>query len=674
MSEYRINILRFNVLNEEVNISFSLEEKDEFHRIYKGNLPTNFPAETKESIEKFVWWSINPNAGEVNLSVNLLKNRKFAKHYFNKILYNHFEEKGVIINRNFINDTEVYIQDHSYNDSETTKYSRFSLRFDNNSLIPESSLLVTYEGDTFILKKNIKNGNLNNESLNRVLYQGRITKFRLLADSEKSDIENIFPVVNPRIREALNLAYRRNFSENKYKRYFDSIQSFFEDHLKGLEINNTIKILSSGFYKPYSGEINHTSEDSNLLLFGNNQKNFIPYVGIKENGQIQGPQAEDAIKFIFIFHEDDREYANKLFSFLKKGYKSFPGLESFVGIDFDIDQDKTIRFSNRDPIPEIKKALEAIRFSQINTYAAIYISQIKKEADDEQEDKVYYQLKELLLGYSITSQVIYKENINNPAFNYFLPNIAIALLAKLGGIPWRLYRPIQNDLVVGIGAKWAGKEQTSYVGSAFCFRNDGSFKEFNVFEKQDTTALASAIKGAIEQYVSENNYIDRLVIHYYKEMSWQEEEPIRKLLKQLNLSVPYVVISINETKSRDYVLFDNEFDGKMPQSGTFIKIRWNEFLLCNNTRYSRRTATRIDGYPFPIKVKIKPYNFEKIDDMQVVAELIDQVYQFSRMYWKSVRQRNMPVTIEYSKLIAGMITNFENKELVPFARNSLWFL
>lgn len=452
------------------------------------------------------------------------------------------------------------------------------------------------------------------------------------------------------------------------------IHEFYESHLKDVKIGNTIQILGSGFYKPYTGEINHTSEDSNLLLFGNNQKNFIPYIGIKEYGPIQGPLSDKTIKLIFIFHKEDRDYANKLYSFLKKGYKSFPGLESFVNIDFEIDKEKTIRFTKQDPIPEIREFVQGFQLDPDITYAAIYISRIKKEAGDEKENKIYYKLKELLLNYKITSQVIYRENINNPAFNYFLPNIAIALLAKLGGIPWRLYRPIQNDLVVGIGANRAVTNLNRYIGSAFCFKNDGTFRGFNVFEKEDTSALASSIKQAIEHYISENSDFDRLVIHYFKKMSSEEEEPIRNVLRRLNLSVPYVVLTINETQSKDYVLFDSSFDGKMPQSGTFIKIKWNEFLLCNNTRYSKNTATKIDGFPFPIKIKIKSSNYKKINDMKVVRDLIDQVYQFSRMYWKSVRQRNMPVTIEYSKLIAGMIANFNNKELVPFAKNSLWFL
>ena len=66
--------------------------------------------------------------------------------------------------------------------------------------------------------------------------------------------------------------------------------------------------------------------------------------------------------------------------------------------------------------------------------------------------------------------------------------------------------------------------------------------------------------------------------------------------------------------------------------------------------------------------------YQDFDDFELITELIDQVYQFSRMYWKSVRQRSLPVTIEYSKLVANIVLEFDDKDLVPFARNTLWFL
>lgn len=673
MSEYTVNILQFNILREQVNIGFSVEEKGGYNRIYKDSLPKRFPV-GKKPLQKFAWWTINPQADDKQIPVNLYENKKFAKNYFNKIFFDHFINQNILTNRNFINDTEVYLEDSSFHNSDYKKYNRFSLRIDNNDLIEGTSLLVSYDGDSFILNKSAEVSKLEDQYLGKIMFHGRITKFKFLSEEEQKDKNNIFPFLRNDIRSFLNLQFERNFSENKYKKYYDLIHEFYESRLKGVIISDCIKIYESGFYKPHEDKIKQTSQDSNLLLFGNNQKNFIPYIGMKEYGPTQILPSDKLIKFIFIFHEDDKEFANKVYSYFKKGYKSFPGLESFAKIKFEIDTTNSIRFKNNNPLEEIKSALQITQFDNNITYAALYISRIKKDTDDEDEDEVYYKLKELLLHYSITSQVIFKDNINNPSFNYFLPNISIALLAKLGGVPWRLYRPIKSDLIVGIGADRSMTAKDRFIGNAFCFQNDGKFRGFNAFEKNDTNALANSIREAITQYVAENKEAERLVIHYYKKMNREEEEPIQKLLDHLNLSLPYVIVTINDTLSKDYVLFDNSFDGKMPQSGTFIKTKWNEYILCNNTRYSKRTGTRLEGFPLPIKIKFKSSNYETINDISIIRELIDQVYQFSRMYWKSVRQRNMPVTIEYSELVAKMMSHFENKELEPFARNSLWFL
>lgn len=674
MSEYKINILPFNILKEKASIGFVTEEKAGYYRIYKNDLPKNFPVETKEGLEKFAWWTTFPQKEDIEVFVNLFENKRFAKHYFNIILFDHFSNQNIITNRNFIKDTEVWLEEISFHNNDFGKYNRFSLHIDNNDLIEGTSLLVSYDGDSYILSRNIAATPLEPAHLGKVKYQNRITKYKLLSDGEKADRTNIFPILNRDIKRVLNLDIGRNFSENKYKKYYDLIHHFYNDHLKGTVIGECIKIFESGFYNPYDEKIGKTSEDSNLLLFGNNQKNFIPYIGLKEYGPIEPPPIDKQVRFIFIFHEEDKVSANKVYSYLKKGYKSFPGLESFVKIQFEIDTVKSIRFTNDNPVAEITAAIQQLQFDPQTNYAALYISRIKRDSADEEMDEVYFLLKELLLHYRITSQVIYKNNIDNPSFNYFLPNIAIALLAKLGGIPWRLYRPIKNDLIVGIGADRSLVAQNRFIGCAFCFKNDGRFKGFNAFERNDTVALADSIKQAIEEYIADNKGFERLVIHYYKKMSNEEENPIKKVLNHLDLSLPYVIVTVNDTESKDYVLFDSSFDGRMPQSGTFIKTKWNEFILCNNTRYSSNTGTRLDGFPLPIKIRFKSSNYEKINEMNVVRELIDQVYQFSRIYWKSVRQRNMPVTIEYSELVAKMISHFENKELGQFARNSLWFL
>lgn len=670
MTEYKVNLLSLTPSKQKTTVHFSHYEKAGYQRIFNKVIPEAVPKDFLAKIEKFAWWSLSGDEEDLDVEVSLDLEPSFSKRLYSKLIYDHFLDSGLVVNKNFLGDTQVYLESPSEVSKEFKVFDQFSIRVDKNHLVPELSLLVSYEGSTRILNKSLEETGLPDASLGKVLFRSGISRFSDLDDGKRSEI---YPVRNREIDRILNIPYTRNYSENKYKKYYEKILDFYIRYLKDLEIENWFRVTGSGFAEVYDDSVFSTSADSNLLVFGDEGRNFSPYVGMKENGPLRGVDKESSIKFIFIFHEDDKEYANRLFAFFKKGYKNFPGLDSFATIDFEIDESKTIRFTEKNPVPEIRSRVEKYDIDPDSTFAAIYISRIKKDSDNDEEIGYYYQIKELLLKRGITSQVIYKGNIDNPAFNFFLPNIAIALLAKLGGIPWRLHRPLKKDLVVGVGVARAG-EGANYRGNAFCFRNDGMFRGFNVFEENDTQSLASSIKTAITEYLAENDGIDRLVIHYYKEMNKHEEGPIAEMLNELNPDVPYVVITVTETWSKDYVLFDNAYDGKMPTSGTFVKVKYNQFILCNNTRYSSNTPARIDGFPLPIKIRLKSPQSRMLRDMNTVTELIDQVYQFSRMYWKSVRQRSMPVTIEYSQLIAEMVRHFESKDLVPFARNSLWFL
>lgn len=157
-------------------------------------------------------------------------------------------------------------------------------------------------------------------------------------------------------------------------------------------------------------------------------------------------------------------------------------------------------------------------------------------------------------------------------------------------------------------------------------------------------------------------------------MGRDELQPIEDGLKTLGLDIPVFIVSINKTVSSDIVAFDLNWKDLMPLSGTFINIGFNKFLLFNNTRYSNNQFNFYDGFPFPIKLKIECTQSKLVDDIKSVKELIDQVYQFSRMYWKSVRQQNLPVTIKYPEMVAEMLPHFDSPKIPEYGKNNLWFL
>ena len=112
----------------------------------------------------------------------------------------------------------------------------------------------------------------------------------------------------------------------------------------------------------------------------------------------------------------------------------------------------------------------------------------------------------------------------------------------------------------------------------------------------------------------------------------------------------------------------------MPYSGTYIKMAERQYLLFNNTRYNPASKVADKEYHFPVKIKLTSTHLELLEDESLVDILIDQVYQFSRMYWKSVAQQNMPVTILYPQMVAEIFPYFKTPVLSEFGKETLWFL
>lgn len=680
MPELKINIIPFDIIAQEVNIYISPTEKEGFIKKKVFKFPNDIQKEYTDKKEyDLLYWSFD-KTDDYNIkeySIRIKEYPTFAKPLIDSILIKYFEGKGHIVFKSFIDDVNIWIKSDAPKVSHCDTYNAFSLKVDYNEKNREYGLLLSYDGDTFIITTPISElVNIQASAYSKAIIDKKVFKSRQISLLSVEQKKTAFPVLNRDLRKALDIKFfTPNPFRNIYKEYFFKIESFYKSYLSGESIGDLIQVFSSGFKLLSENDILNVDKDkSNKLLFGNNETHFNIYNGLKLYGPYKIPEDLN-IKFIFIFSKNDKDIANQLYSQFKKGYKSFPGLDQFVSLPFNVETSNSVSFDSENPIDVIKNHFDNATIDTIsNKYIALYISPYSKDNEDDSKRLIYYKVKEYLLSKNISSQVVFKDNVLKDDFNYSLPNIAIALLAKAGGVPWRLSRPIGNNLIIGFGAK--RENENLYVGNTVAFTNDGVFQKFNSFSSDVLSNLGTQLKEALETYI--NLFPDKgsLIIHYYKTMNYEEQAVIENTLKKLNLKIPYVVLTINETKSKDYVCFDTLFNGLMPISGTIVKIRRNEFLLCNNTRYGNDTTTRIDGYPLPIKIKISKSDFINTNDEIVVRELIDQVYQFSRMYWKSVRQKSRPVTILYSEIIAEMMVNFENDSLPEnqITRETLWFL
>lgn len=676
MENLKINILPFKHPELIKEFGFYKDKTEGFFPIHRAQLPNevwdNFKTELQDL--KFLYSNfLDTQNCDMLAKVDMYQNTTFAKHYYTQLVYNYFTSIADAIKFNYVKDTEVWFLDTKVMATGYKTYNKYTLKIEFSGLAKSPALLLSFDGTSKVATTSIDKINIPSNYFKTVLYNKEIIKFNQLSEEAKQNIEQVFPLLNIPIKNHLEIPNSIPKKGNRYKPYFKHITDFYNNYLNTAAFKKVLPLDEKGFFTIPEKEIHHTNYKSNNLRFFNNTE-IDPKVGMKKMGPYKASPHLN-VRFFFIYHTPDRkEYVVPLYTYFEKGYKGFfPSLKNHIKQPFFIDENTSLAFeSPATAIKELKHHLINLEKTPNTRYVAIYISPIHKEDEDNKE--LYYQVKEELLKHDITSQVIFKESISNAYFGAFLENITPALLAKIDGIPWRLDRELKQELIVGVGAFKSLETNTRFVGSAFCFNNKGEFKGFDCFRNNEFDLIAGAIGKQILKFVVDNDRstVERLIIHYYKPMGKKEIDPIQKVLETLGLKIPVIIITINKTESNDYVAFDTSSEALMPLSGTIIEIAKLKYLLFNNAKYSANGQTT--DHPFPVKLTLSCTEQDYFEDITVVKELIDQVYQFSRMYWKSIKQQNLPVTIKYPEMVAQIFPHFEGDKLPDFGKNNLWFL
>lgn len=521
------------------------------------------------------------------------------------------------------------------------------------------------------------------------------------------------PILGGELKRYLSLDRHgepRSF-DSKYIKYKDKIDAFRKRFLNTNDIEKIFHNLAFSLTEVNPLQVGQTTSSKRMLIFGKDQNGNDAKFARQQHGVNYGPHKRcphTDVQMIFIFPKRSITEARDLIKYMHDGgYKGqSKALSNYIGSNVSYaDKPFHIQFEDEtNPVPEIEKVLQSECYRNKDKrikYVGIYISPIHKYSSLRETKECYYRIKELLLKYDIPTQcidrekmstMIEKDNRSGKAdFAYTLQNMGVAICAKLGGSPWLLDETEKKELIIGIGAFRSDNQQ--YIGAAFSFDNTGVFNDYSYFQKSELDELVGAIKMAIIKYSAVNKQPERIIIHYYKKISRKREfKKVEDMLHSLNLDVPVYIVTINKTESEDIVLFDDEstyssynYQTKqnetkkslMPYSGKWVNLgaskEGHRYLLCNNTRYEDESFNAMDGFPFPIKLTIACPNRNDKIDTPVVQQLIDQVYQFSRIYWKSVKQQGLPVTIKYPEMIAEIMPHFNDKTVYTES-NYLWFL
>lgn len=684
-STITLNVIPLNIDLRSGRFSFFKNKPEDRFSVplNPGEMPVNLSDIYTEPL--YTDFTETPEA-EISINVPFDRSKNFAKHYMNHRVYEWFDGKARR-QKDFVRNNVFYFHKKSDDENNLAHFDRFTIRAGFGRITDGFELTVMYSGQMKVWLKPVYDYPGSSTDFTKVMYDKQVYRYNDLMEQKGIKMNDVYPVVNRQIGETLGLPRPPWKKVNKMKQHSGKINWFYETYIMDDSFRETFNPSTDGFLDVDESKIHRVEERAANLVFGHNVVSKDPHTGMKKGGPYEVPRISH-IKIFFICDEKDGEdIGNRLYKNLKDGLDNFPGLNNYARIPVFISEEHITFTDSENPFPEIREKLQQMKLEENITYCAIYISPIAKNDPDINKRRVYYLVKEELLKYEITSQVINRESVINPAFNYYLPNISVALAAKLGGTPWTLEQKKSVELVIGVGAYSPNRFRKTYLGSAFCFSNRGDFRGFNSFTADDHLMLAGSFQKAIKQFKEENDKVERVVIHFYKHMNREEAAMVKKTLQDMDLEIPVVILTIHKTGSRDLVLADKSKAHRLPLSGTWMRSGPRQFLLCNNTRFDRQ-GEKIRSYPYPIKVYIdlagKPgvngpgsyhdWVEKHLSNKDWLEELLEQVYQFSRLNWQTISIKSLPVTVHYPEMVARKLPWFEGDVIPEFGKRNFWFL
>ena len=674
---YFFNILPFECLEKEIVFYYSIEKIKGLHRFHKSILPKDICEQTKKynsNEEEYIYSDFCKREDSLEYKINLKKYPSIARAYYTKKIQNYLFEKTDYNICNFLYDTQFFCLNKSIKKDKINCYDKFTLRVQFDYQTDEAELLVSYDGISRILKSSVnlltESENFDSCKIKKVAFGNRIYSYDKLPKKAKYHLNEVYPVLNKELGEHLNFDFDYIRIENKLQIFYDKISSFYNIYLKNSDFKKIIAHNDKWKFieEDNLGRLPNSIE--NTMVFGEEKTDKDPYYGIKNNGPLELPKGNH-FKYFFIYFEDDEKSAKILYEYIIKK-KGFLNLKDFTRIPIVYDKKLNVIIKKgEDAYEKVKDFLQTISLEPNVSYYAFYLSPYSKFEKDKSKKEIYYHLKEALLYRSISMQAVEISKLTDN-FKYSVSNIGIAMIAKLGGIPWRLDVPDNKDLVIGFGAYRTKQYNRKYVGSAICFSQDGTFQEFDVFPSDSTEAIAGEILNAFLRFTAKNPNANKIFIHFYKQMNQKELEPIEKMMRDLKIDIPIIIASINKTPSKSLLLFDDPKNNIMPLNGSWAKIGYHKYLLYINERKNELNKGKVQH--LPLKISMQSNSIIYINNQENTEYVLRQIYEFCFMHWRSVNQPPMPVTVKYPEMIASFIPWFKHDILVKHGRDSLWFL
>ena len=335
----------------------------------------------------------------------------------------------------------------------------------------------------------------------------------------------------------------------------------------------------------------------------------------------------------------------------RDGLDHYPGFRRW----FRVDLNKFDMYSITAHLPSYKECLEKVARKD---YDLVFVI-----ADGTaQNGSVYSLIKTILLGNGIPCQVIRSQTINAPndQFRWILANIALSTYAKVGGTPWVIEARHRPEIVLGM-SRAMDRAKKVIVGFTTIFKHNGDFvlsyskSPVTTWEEYES-GLENLVREAIIEYQKKEETPQSLVFHFHKRTGRREINAVKRAIDGLGIDVEYALLHLNSYSN--YRIFDTTDFTYVPLTGLMVRLSSRQVLLVTDGRrpFSKRPYI---GTPSVLEITMDK---ESTMDFKEFHRLVEQVYNFSYVNWRGFNARTVPITINYSYLIARLVSSLESIE------------
>lgn len=397
-------------------------------------------------------------------------------------------------------------------------------------------------------------------------------------------------------------------------------------------------------------------------------------------------QIPQSPRIAFVFPEGKNNYANRLFLALKNGIGAFKGVESLFRMEFSKESVFPVTgFRIPDPgnfFDTAQRYYEHIQnwCSENRDKPDIAIVLHPKTVDWDDETPYHY-IKASLLSSGIVSQNVTFDLLDDKnQFEWSAANIALAMFAKMGGIPWTIGSlERKNSIVVGMGRSDTFDPQTrqkkGFIAFATCMRGDGVYRVSHFGQPTDDFEshlgnLKDIVRQALQDQCGTSRDIDYIVLHLPKEIGKYEFKAIKDVVteEELNGQHPCTIHVLKVSDDDRFFAVDKSIPEWTPQKGLCLRLSDSEALLYTEGREERQAWRH--RLPSTVHVRNQSGDLHS----EIGRQLLTQVYDLSLMNWRAFNAKGTPITLLYSKLIAKILKHSKGTQISNNLNETLWFL